>query len=65
MRCYWISSSHGTYQVDTDDAGKIVCAAPIVGKFHGQPYRNLIDWLRSKFGDVSVIQLFEKETPDE
>ena len=44
MRQYWLSCSKFTVQVNTDESGKIVWAAPITRKFVGQPLANLLRW---------------------
>lgn len=40
---WWVSCNKFTVRVDTVD-GRIVSAAPIVRKFIGQPFTNLLKW---------------------
>ncbi len=45
MKKYWVSCTKFTVQVNVDDTGKIVWAAPIVRQFVGQPFANLERWI--------------------
>ena len=48
---YWISCKDFTVRVMVDAMTKrIVEAAPIVRKFHGQPLDNLLKWAEKKGG---------------
>lgn len=46
MKRWWISSERFTVQVNTDERGIIVWAAPIVRRFVGQPLANLARWAK-------------------
>lgn len=51
MECsiWWVSCTKFTVRVDTID-GRIVYAAPIVRKFIGQEFTNLLKWAASLGG---------------
>jgi hypothetical protein len=44
MTRHWISCTRFTVEVETDERGIVVKAAPIVCKFQGQPLVNLLAW---------------------
>ena len=46
---YWVSTKRMTFWVEVTD-GVISDSAPIGRKFIGQPYTNLIAWLRRQGG---------------
>lgn len=47
---HWISCVRFTVQVNTDERGTIVWAAPVVRRFVGQPVANLLAWARKLGG---------------
>jgi len=57
MKCLWISCSFATVRIEADEKNIIRFAAPIFHRFVGQPYQNLIDWLESKYGRVTIKYL--------
>jgi len=48
---HWVSCVKFTVQVDTNEEGRIIIAAPIVRVFRGQPLTNLLTWCK-QFGGV-------------
>lgn len=56
---YWVSTIKMTVFVETNNKNIIVNCAPIVKKFKGQSFRNLLKWLE-KFGIVTCELLKEK-----
>lgn len=52
---WWVSCPQFTVQVNTDEKGRIVYAAPVVREFIGQPLDNLIRWQ-----GCEVVQLEER-----
>jgi hypothetical protein len=44
VKCHWISTEYFTVMVKTDNAAKVVWAAPLVRRFLGQPVGNLLNW---------------------
>jgi len=53
---YWVTCCAFTVQVDVDDAGVIVFAAPMVRRFLGQPLDSLVQWAR-RIGACKVHRL--------
>lgn len=53
-RSLWISCDGFTCIVDVDGKDIIIAAAPIVGKFKGQPLNNLLKWIKKKWGIVDI-----------
>ena len=56
----WISTPKFTVIVETDDAGIIRKAAPLVRKFVGQPLDNLLSWA-ARFGCLKTESWREGE----
>jgi hypothetical protein len=52
---YWLTCTRFTVQVNTNDTGIIVWAAPITRGFIGQPLGNLFAWMRGFGGFYSVL----------
>jgi len=55
---YFVSCPRFTVRVETDEAGVIRRAAPVVRKFQGQNLNNLLRWAE-RFGGVRVARLGE------
>jgi hypothetical protein len=49
-RKWYISCNKFTAQVNTDENNRIIFAAPIVKRFMGQPFENLLHWCQSLGG---------------
>jgi hypothetical protein len=49
-RKWQVSCNKFTVQVNTDEEGRIIFAAPIVKRFMGQPFENLLKWAESLGG---------------
>jgi hypothetical protein len=54
---WWISCYRFTVQVSTDSDGRILFAAPIVGRFIGQSLGRLLDWIDTRFGGLHIERL--------
>ena len=57
---WWLSNRRMTVKVVVRDL-KIVDAAPIVRKFIGQPFSNLVNWMTRIAPPLRQEQLTEKE----
>jgi len=53
---YWIVTSRWTARVTVNDRGVITAAAPLVRKFRGQPFSNLLGWAKQS-GLVAVEEV--------
>lgn len=54
---YWVSCSRFSVQVNTDERGTIIWAAPIVRRFIGQPLGNLVRWASASAIPLDIRQL--------
>ena len=52
---WWVSNPRMTFWVRTHDE-VIIDAAPIARRFVGQPFRNLVRWMR-RIGGAEYVQL--------
>lgn len=63
LSSYWLSSHKMTVSVDIDGHGFIVDGAPVIQKFKGQPFGNLVRWMQ-KQGGFKMEQLGAKNVAD-
>ena len=56
---YWVSTKKMTIYVRTNKENLIVECAPIIRKFKGQSFKNLLNWLH-KLGEVTYKLIGEK-----
>jgi len=54
----WVSTTKFTIRVEVDRSGRITDAAPLVRRFVGQQWKNLVDWCR-KIGGLRIEELSE------
>ena len=47
---YWVSSKRMTVWVQVNSMGEITDTAPVIRKFIGQPFDNLIGWMERQGG---------------
>lgn len=52
----WVVTREWTVRVTVDERGVIVDAAPLVRKFRGQPFSNLLRWAKQQ-GLVAVEEV--------